>query len=132
MNRLHVLQFGLAVFPLLFATRFAATAVWSLPNRPDDPVLFDMIFWAATVASVYWSTIVTKHLKRSAYIGMGLAFLCMFRAFTVMSYREQVGDVVFVGVLNWATFSLATLVIMTISIQYIIITQNKTADPCPY
>lgn len=116
----------LAAFPILFAARFLSTALWSAPVGPISPAVFDAIFYSATLASVYWGCVAHRHLRRSAHIGMALAFICAYRAVTVYPARLTFGRVAYSAVLNWATFSLATLIITMLSIQYVLVHQYQS------
>lgn len=117
-----IVRLMMVVFPVLFAARTLVTASWSAPSGPyplDQTPWFQVIYYSATVTYLYWATIIHKHPKRSTYIGMTLGMVCMYRAITVAEARRTFGPVAYSAVVNWATFSLATLLIMTLSLQYI-------------
>lgn len=126
-RRIPITRTILVLFPILFSARAFVTAAFSIPTGPfklGHPVVFDATYIGAGVLYLYWSAIAHRHLLRSVYIGISLGMLCMYRAVTVSTQHEQFGRVIYSAVVNWMTFSIATLAIMLLSVQYIMFTRG--------
>lgn len=114
----------LAVFPLLMAGRFAATALWSSPTGPGvlgESYVYLGLFVACGIAAVIWAVVSTTNLMLSAYIGTGLALVCAYQSVNRLALRDIYSDAIFISLVFWMSFTVAASLITMLSVQYIIL-----------
>lgn len=129
--KLPVVRWMLHVLPVIYAARTAATAIWAGPTGPypfQTDAWFQAQYWGATIGYLAWAAVAHRHLRMSVYLGVSLSLLCMYRAVTLIEERSTVGPVAWSTVVNWATFSVSTLLSVALSAQYILVSQGRERE----